>query len=235
MVFHECVQQFPISLFQKCFSETHLLWSWVLSPQQFGVPATRVRRYSLIVKKTLAMSLVATVATPLSLFGCSTTLLGHIFWCASEELQAAWLEHMALMAGSSAPVVDPLSDGSKRRLLGYQEHSGRSVRICDLNQTAEFAGRWCELVPCLLRRCGSIWCQEHQRCLLPPEALLVMGWPTCGVSAKLRNRLSCLESPDRLPAGIRAKEIFSYAGNSIHLRVGGAVLAWLLSSFAVAR
>ena len=159
----------------------------------------------MIVKKTLAKSWVAASATPLSLFGCSTTLLGHVYWCATDEQKSAWHVHMA----GSSDAEPALNGGSLRRLQGYQEqeHGGTAVRICDLNQTAEFAGRWCQLVPCLLRRCGSIWCQEHQRCLLPPETLLVMGWPMCGVS-KLHNRLSFLNSPDSLPAGVRAREIF---------------------------
>ena len=115
-------------------------------------------------------------------------------------------------------------------LLQSQAHDVEDQDAChiaDLRQNAEFSGKWAKLLPCLLRSCDVAWHAESERMLMPPETCLAMGWPMFDTGGPLmRNPWVVLQQAfvKNAIAGMSSQDLYSCAGNAIHLCSGGAIV-----------
>ena len=188
IVIHECAQHFPPEDLCRYLGCTHDVHSLVVSPTHVGVPATRERRITLMLKRQI-LSLVVPYSPEGfgGLFWNNVEMDGDIFYCAEQDAIASHVSKVACQHGFISDEVSPrgsLDAGRYMRLVGYEEaashlvHAGSYVRcvISNLDQNVERMGALPSLMSCLLTR-GVLWSHRHARYLIPQEHLVVMGIP----------------------------------------------------------
>eukprot|EP00959_Pyramimonas_sp_CCMP1952_P468661 9493603-Pyramimonas_sp.AAC.2 len=85
VIIHECTRNFPIKALQDKFEEKYVIVSLIITPQHFGWPCSRPRRWTIMVKKA---AYIFNVPYTLDghgicwLFGRAVDLDGNAFFCA---------------------------------------------------------------------------------------------------------------------------------------------------------
>ena len=237
----ECTQDFDVSMLESIFGEHYTLASYVFSPIDLGYPASRPRRYTLLL---LRRRLEPTVGFNDEGFGgmffrhCVTT--GHIFWRAPKEPVNKHLSDMAVQKRHLPPTQtdgepwlprDVLPEGLHVRLLAY-EKACRKARcplkfIVNLCQNQSFMKGRSEFVPTLLTHTSALWSMRVGRLLFfPTDHLGVQGVPIYahGRDCSMRFGVEMMALAGRLTD----KQIMAVAGNGMNMVAVGVALMFLL-------
>jgi hypothetical protein len=195
LIFHECTPDFDVATLQVIFAAIYVITTLVFSPVHLGWPASRSRRFTLLVhRERRALPLELSAAVFSSLFFPKCSINGSVFWCAAAEVvatnTAAKAEALHLPTidehGHSWPPRMVLKQGFYQRLMAYEKLCAKSRRPCifivNLHQNANYSRALSKMMPALLTRTSLMWSMVHQRCLTPLEHLVVMGVPVFDTS-----------------------------------------------------
>ena len=165
LIIHECTALFPERQLAKYMAATHDVHSQILSPKHFGWPATRERKYSLLVRRS-----VLSLALPYSLeegfgdlFFSNVEMDADVFFCAPESVvQTHLAERCSTEAKGAVAARDTLDQSRLRRLEKYEAAAQEShlidsssyVRciISNLDQNVEMMSSLPCMMSCLLTR-----------------------------------------------------------------------------------
>ena len=245
LIVHECTSDFDIGMLQRIFGEAYIIQSLVFSPVSLGIPASRPRRYTLMIARD---SLVPQCPFTREGFGAlmfkRCVADGHIFWTAPpEEVASSMREYyerlrLAPVQASGDPweCEDLLPASQQQRLWNYRKACKKACKclrcIVNLQQEAHFMRSLSERMPCLLTKTSSIWSMRHSRLLTASEHLGVMGVPIFapGRHDDARFNVELLA----LGRGISARGTRHLAGNGMCLSAIGSVLLFALATSATA-
>ena len=243
---HECTRLHPsMQLLGRAFTaDTHVMWSFVLSPRDLGVPYSRPRRLCICMGKwpvPLPSPWLACVPARdpgpelLLLFGCSPLLRGmDLFLAEPHEVEQYRKDRCRLARRHpSTPFRHLLSSSVQQRLQQYEDLASpeeRDTLIVSLQQKPQFFGKGTKHMPCLTTKSVQ-WSHKLQRWTLPLEALAASGWPPRRF-ASISSFASPVDLEGRAGVAFSEKHVIKKAGNGIHLQVGGVVLLWVMSTFA---
>ena len=171
VIIHECVAGFTPSDFMRWPSlrRNFIVRSFLISPKDFGRPATRKRRYTVLLHRRNLRDSLVRQPDPAVKFHFRVISNGNMWFSARDFDVHAYL---AMLGATSC--LDSLAPGSRRRLEEYHLWRRSSADpsaclICDVTQNAAHAKGTRQLMPCLLR--ASVpWSLTLGRCLLPWEA-----------------------------------------------------------------
>ena len=183
-ILHECTEDFDVATLELVFSALYLITSFVFSPRDLGIPASRPRRYSILV---LRARFEPTVQYALEGFGnmffrrlqCN----GHAYWTAPVALVDAMVQTMASKKGlpstqpdgSQWPIREVMSSSKHTKLLGYERLCGKTRRrlqyIVNIHQTSSHCHGLSDIAPCLMTATSTVWSMTHNRMLIPLEHL----------------------------------------------------------------
>ena len=186
IIFHECTPRFDVATLMAAFGTAYLVISLVFSPTHLGWPASRSRRFTIMLHRQLVvLPHMLSQALFSSFFFRRCGANGNIFFCAP---QADVAENLGKMAGELHMERDGnwtprevLKQGALQRLLGYERmcrriHGGRRLSfLVNLRQNASFTRSLAKYVPTLMTSTSLIWSMRHGRTLSPEEHLVVMG------------------------------------------------------------
>eukprot|EP00959_Pyramimonas_sp_CCMP1952_P019346 408996-Pyramimonas_sp.AAC.1 len=243
VIIHECTRNFPVSCLSERLGEKYVILSLLITPQEFGWPCSRPRRWTIMVKKSAyKVNVPYTLDSHgiAGLFGRAVELDGNAFFCAGREDQQEVFRAMAkkrkFSEESTWDCDDVLDVGSWARLQGHirvaneMGKTDRDVVIVDLKDNAEHITRCISIVPTLLRK-SLVYSLSLKRVMIPLEHLLVQGIPVIGD-----------DFPHRCPFIdlIRAKalshdDVKSLAGNCMHIGVVGPLVLYVLACLEPAR
>lgn len=189
IVVHECTMNFDVSLLQRWLSHLYQMVSLVVSPEPFGVPAARNRRYTMMANK------------------CSMTFVGprhfeHVFAMACE------VDADVFFSAGEAEILLPPSTGrtcTRRRCSSACEYASNlgahqapsGCFVCKLQQGYGFETCGPVVLPCLLASSSPVICSfRHQRHMVASEMFAVQGFDVSGLSGKYKSPWSkVLNSP----------------------------------------
>lgn len=190
IIVHECTTDFDVQQLERFFASRYVISSIVFSPVHLGVPASRPRRYTMMVHR---IRRVPQLPFNLDTFGnmffrtCQTS--GNIFWCAPDHLVTSFVQELAgrlhLPAtqpnGEAWPCRSVLPEGDLQRLMAYEKGCRKRRKalrcIVNLKQNYRFMQSLSEIVPTLLTKTSVLWSMEVERLLIPMERLAIMGVP----------------------------------------------------------
>ena len=239
-ILHECTEDFDVATLELVFSALYLITSFVFSPRDLGIPASRPRRYSILV---LRARFEPTVQYALEGFGnmffrrlqCN----GHAYWTAPVARVDAMVQTMASKKGlpstqpdgSQWPIREVMSSSKHTKLLGYERLCGKTRRrlqyIVNIHQTSAHCHGLSDIVPCLMTATSTVWSMTHNRMLIPLEHLCVQGIP---VFTPFRGQRYAVERMGLAGTMLRGQHIVHLAGNGMHLSAVGSVLMFMLGS-----
>jgi hypothetical protein len=240
MVVHECTPEFDWVVFNVVLGAFYVISTIVFSPVQLGIPASRPRRYTLLVLRTSAtLTLSLTTTTFAELFYRQCSVLGHVFWSAPSNLIAKYIDDLRTKLllpehrpdGSEWTMLQAMSSakrGSVHRLQRLCSRMQLPLKyIVNLSQSAA-RFRSTEYVPALTTNTVALWSMPCQRLLIPAEYLSVQCIPIFDDNRELESRFAI----ERLTLNgkLSNKAVSRLAGNGMNLAAAGAVLFFGLSS-----
>lgn len=217
-----------------------------LSPCDVAVPMSRNRKFSWTVdeeKFTILQPISRDLL--LALCGGPPKCTGHDFFSAPREVVESYrrrmieqrrIQELFTPVGESA-----LPTGAKARLLAYRHKlkcdaeggngaalKGNDFAIWDLSQNVEVRGKMSSALPSPLCR-SLIWSEQHGREMTPSELFFAMGWPVPsmkegGDDGSFPFHEEVFSNPD-----VKPPLLAKLAGNSVHCRVAGLLLAYAMA------
>ena len=239
VVVHECTMSFDVSLLQHWLGHLFQIASLVVSPELFGVPAARNRRYSMLVSMT-SMSFSGTPRDFEHVFATSCEVDADVFFAAGEvELREEvnmWLGVRKLLplsptdSAMSMPWSSLYTPNMQNRLQDYAAHRQKHQApsgcfVCNLQQ--EYGMETCgSIVPCLLASSSPVvYSFKHKRHMVMSEMFAVQGFDTHGTSVTYKAPwANGLASPD-----ISASHRKELVGNAMHAQVVTACLLYTMA------
>jgi hypothetical protein len=240
VVLHECAGNFPPDLLEVFFDaekwDMHTIAP--LSPDFFGWPVNRPRRYTVIFNKETVRS-TFDLQKFAQLFQRRVITTGDVFFVASDALLSREVQRLAkrrkcspaLASGPHfnwASLYAPCTD---RILKAHEQHRVENNIVhqqyfCDLDQNMGMSSKAGSHIPSLLRH-GHVWSFSKQRHMVEEEHLLAHGFPSmeaCGTKWRLP-WLEAFESESCKEADRK-----SLVGNSMHLAVMTSMLGYVLAT-----
>ena len=243
-IVHECTSDFDPKYLAMVFGAVYTMSSFVFSPKDVGYPASRPRRYTLLLHRKLC---VASVPYTLADFGnlsfrnCIST--GHQFWECPQHVVDVFLQKLARKKslpplqsnGDTWPCRDVLTQSTLMRLLGYERLAKKLRRrasyIVNLQQSVSFMKSLSEFAPTLLTGSSSLWSTRHNRLLAPAQHLVVKGIDLYD------SRTDTERFPIELltlSGQLSDKAILAMAGNGMCLIAVGSVTLFTLGTVSLA-
>lgn len=191
VVIHECTERFDVSVLKTTLGEYYHVFSYVFTPKLLGLPQTRMRRWTILLRKTRrALRLIPFSAEGFGMLLASKVVTtGYIFYCAPMDVVSAYIRRCAARRclaevqadGSDWSFEDVVAPCVRLRLLSYRRYVVRNDLplncIFNLQQAAEYWNHWSDKMPALMRRTTLLWSDVARRSLLPLEHLCVQGVP----------------------------------------------------------
>ncbi|CAE7670310.1 unnamed protein product [Symbiodinium sp. CCMP2592] len=238
VIFMECT-----SLFDESEAVTNMLssiydfQSIIVGPDDFGLPCTRQRKFSVGVLRSWGY-LDATLSELGSFFKIRR-ISGDVYLTApvqdvSEHLASRAAERgLARCSTSLLDAAQLLPPAMAIRRQVYQDQmreQGLTVGLCMLGQNAESFGHLSETCPALLRS-STVWCfgRSAERELLAKEHLVLMGLPAYPHIEEATGYACPFKEILDGPTKLSDSQVKALAGNSISVPVFGHLVTFVLA------
>ena len=238
VLFIECTAQFQEQqAVTDSLQSLYEFQSVILGPDDFGLPATRKRKFTVGVLRTWGyldtalseigkMFRIRRTGGDLYLAAPQSEIIDHLGARAVERgLPKHAANHM-----QSEELLPPAMAVRRAEYKSQLDAQGSTLGFCMLGQNSETFGHLSETMPALLQK-SVVWCftGKFQRELLPKEHLVVMGVPAyealtaqTGYSCPFQGILSGSNA-------ISGAQIKALAGNSIVVPVFGHLVTFVLA------
>ena len=241
MVVHECVPGFDLRVLKLFLGVLYNIMSLVFCLSDIGLPATRRRRYTLLLLKPLHFELPFDMNHFSRLAFRKQVADARIFFNADNQEQKEIYAEMCAKANLTETRVNGryfswhtlVSRGCHRRLMTYakaavQEHGLEKVPFLVINiaQRQEWVGHMRSVAPALLRH-SNIWLlmsDRQARPALPSELLRVQCFPIPPFHG-LAQGLNPTGAFNAWRAGrINSRQVVKLAGNAMNQAAVGSVV-----------
>ena len=241
---HECTRYFDVEVLERVFQHQYLFATNVFGPEDMGIPCSRERRYTVLIRKDLGgdLSLFAGRCFH-QLISARVTANANIFLRASDSEVTAFLntfaEQRGLVPESSAAGLRAsiiLSPWLRSQLEKYKQliensdrFAGKARVFVDLSQDPAQRPRVNEMIPCLLRN-SFIYSMELKRPLHPLGMMAVQCLPI--MLPQDSAFASLCPWPAEFLASLSRAQMQQILGNTMCLPAVGSVLMCALLSVA---
>ena len=239
-IVHECTSDFDYEILQTIFGAVYMIMTFVFSPTDMGIPASRPRRYTIMVLKAMSKPLLSFDKQGFgSIAFARCVLTGHVFFSAGVHIVGKYVEELAASlhfparkpdgsVWSMREVLSAARRASARRFERYCEKRKLPKKyIVNLTQSLKRFSHT-EIVPTLLCKTSLLWDMLLERLLVPLEYLSVMCIPVFD-DTKPQEDMFPVERLARSGV-LESSDITYLAGNGMSLAAIGAVLLHLFST-----
>ena len=237
-IIHECTPRFEIEIFQKALGTWYDIQTICLSPTDLGIPASRDRRYTVMLLKTaLAPVMKLDSAEFKDMFYRRVAIPGSVFMDSLQEDD--WQAYIKELASAQRlpekdvtgpwPLDAVLPAGMATRRAAWNDWAaqhGVTTGLCDANHHASFIGNVLQPVPALLQ--SSMIHVVSDRVFHPLEHFGPIGLPVLAKDRISAGNLGGL-IPAELLASMSTRELKSVTGNAMHAACVGLMILYVTS------
>ncbi len=257
----EEVPGFPVSFLMRYLGDYYSMCTTVISNTLFGVPARRLRRYTLLVLKSAFILLKPVSDISMWAREKDDNFTWRAFMVAEDEeirAELLWARRRRDMLAHIPPVeissgkptrddcIHSLLETEKVRLNDFIAHHSVEDCVCSLGQDPNYcrAASGSKLLHTLVRNPGFLWVNELDRWMTVRESLLAQCFPITneclqwcceGLSGppRMMTSFNRLRLENHLPPRLRS-EVMHQGGNTMNTVVVGSVLMHLFLNLRTA-
>ena len=237
IVVHENTPEFPVSLLAQFFGRRYEIMSTLVSPEMFGWPAERYRRYTIMCRKDTVL-FAGTLDDFKAVFQGMPACSGDVFFAAQPGAQRQALSrllesrHMSPDIRDSGPEFDwaqAYTAATRERLVDFEArraaHQGLDGSfLADLSQHAN-RSKPGTLMPSLLKH-AFIYSWKHKRHALGQELIASQGLPVLAACGRDDIKCPWQAAADKMSEAT----LTSLAGNAMNCLVISSLMAYIFST-----